>query len=427
MKLFAKIRKSPLYAKILFGMLLGVIVGYIFILLGFGSFISNWIQPWGTIFVKLLKVIAVPLVFVSIIKGVSGIKDIKKLSSMGLKTVLIYTLTTIFAVLLGLGMVNMIQPGKVFSKEKLEFYKEKFNISDTFEQDAVENLQNSSPMDFVLDMVPDNLIAAGSSNSKMLQIIFIALLIGVAVVLMDNKATKPFMSLLDSIDLIILKIVELIMKFAPYGVFALMAGLVTDFSGDKDMFVALGLYALTVVSSLLFLILIFYPTLIKLFSKLDVKHYLKSILPIQLLAFSTSSSSATLPFTIEESQNKLGISEEVASFVLPVGATINMDGTSCYQVIAIYFIAQIFGIELGLAQMLTIILLTVVASIGTPGIPGGSLVMTVMVLTSVGIPVEGLALIVGIDRPLDMLRTVVNVTGDTFVASTINEIHTKKH
>ena len=276
-------------------------------------------------------------------------------------------------------------------------------------------------MDFIVDIVPENIILAGSNNSAMLQVIFVALLFGIAIVLLGEKETAAFMNVVNSLDKIILQIVELIMEFAPIGVLALMAGLIVDFSGDSSMFAALGLYAATVIAALLTLIVLFYPVMLRIFTKRNISEYLKNIFPIQLLAFSTSSSSATLPFTIEQSQKKLGISEEVSSFVLPLGATINMDGTSCYQVIAIFFIAQIFGIDLSAAQMLTIVMLTVLASIGTPGVPGGSMVMTVMVMSSVGIPIEGLALIVGIDRPLDMLRTVVNVTGDTFVASVLDK------
>jgi proton glutamate symport protein len=414
-------RNIPLYVKILSGMLLGVVLGYVLMLLGLSEFVSNWVQPWGAIFIRLLKMIAVPLVFLSLIKGVAGMKDIKKLSGLGLKTISIYIVTTFFAVMLGWGMVSIIKPGNVFSADKLNHYKDKFNITLSSDSEQIRTPSDSKPMDFIVDMVPENMIEAGSNNSKMLQIIFVALLIGVAVVMLGEKHTTPFMAFIDSADKIMLKIVDLIMQVAPVGVFALMAGLIVDFSGDKEMFAALGMYAFTVVISLMLLLLFFYPILIKIFTKTSVATYLKGIFPIQLLAFSTSSSSATLAFTMEQSQKKLGISEEVASFVLPLGATINMDGTSCYQVIAIFFIAQIFGIDLTLAQMMTIVLLTVLASIGTPGVPGGSMVMTVMVMTSVGIPIEGLALIIGIDRPLDMLRTVVNVTGDTFVASILNE------
>lgn len=415
------IRNAPLYVKILLGMLAGVIVGYIFMLLGFGQFVSQWIKPWGTIFIKLLKLIAVPLVFISLIKGVTGMKDMKKLSKIGLKTLAIYVATTALAVVFGLGMVNLVKPGNFFPREKADEYKSKFFDNVSSKTESAEKLKNSTFMDFVTDIVPENIFAAGGDNSKMLQIIFVALLVGVAIVVAGEKQIAVLLPIVDAIDAIILKIVDLIMMFAPLGVFALMAGLIVDFAGDKDMFAALGMYSLTVIVSLLILAYALYPVLIKLFTKIRIKDYLKAVFPIQLVAFSTSSSSATLPFTMEQSQKELGISEEVSSFVFPVGATINMDGTSCYQVIAVFFIAQIFGIDLSFAQIMTIVALTVLASIGTPGVPGGSIVMTVMVLSSVGIPVEGLALILGLDRPLDMLRTVVNVTGDTFVASVMNE------
>lgn len=416
-----KYQHLPLYSKILIGMLAGIITGYLFILVGQQNIVSDWLQPWGTIFIRLLKLIAVPLVFLSLIKGVTGMKDIRTLSGLGFKTIGIYIATTFLAVMLGLGMVNLVKPGRTISSEQTAFYKEKFNVN--VQSDQVEALRHSKPMDFIVDIVPENILSAGSNNSAMLQVIFVALLFGIAIVLLGEKETAPFMKVVNSLDKIILQIVSLIMEFAPIGVLALMAVLIVDFSGDSSMFAALGLYALTVIVALLILILIFYPVLLRIFTRRNIPEYLKNIFPIQLLAFSTSSSSATLPFTIEQSQKKLGISEEVSSFVLPLGATINMDGTSCYQVIAIFFIAQIFGINLSFAQMLTIVMLTVLASIGTPGVPGGSMVMTVMVMSSVGIPIEGLALIVGIDRPLDMLRTVVNVTGDTFVASVLDKSH----
>lgn len=417
MKLISKI---PLYLKILLGMLLGVFVGYLFLMFGQGLFVTEWIKPWGTIFIKLLKLIAVPLVFMSLIKGVTGMKDVKKLSKIGLKTLSIYILTTFIAVAFGLGMVSLIKPGNYFPREKAEEYKEQFFDKVNSNVDNAEKLNSSTVMDFVVDIVPENIFAAGSDNGKMLQIIFVAILVGISLVILGQKHSDVILPIVDTIDAIILKIVDLIMSFAPIGVMALMAGLIVDFVGDKEMFTALGMYSLTVIISLLIIVYIFYPVMIKLFTKIGIKRYLKAVFPIQLLAFSTSSSAATLPFTMEQCQKELDISEEVSSFVLPVGSTINMDGTSCYQVIAIFFIAQIFGIDLTFIQILTIVFLTVLASIGTPGIPGGSIVMTVMVLSTVGIPIEGLALIIGIDRPLDMLRTVVNVTGDTFVASVID-------
>ena len=408
-------QKIPLFVKILIGMIAGVIFGFLFLKTNNVSVVTDWIKPWGTIFIRLLKLIAIPLVFVSVVKGISGMKDLKKLSKIGLKTVSLYLATTFFAVSLGMGVVSLVKPGKVFSKSESEFYKQKFSAN----APQTLNVEERKPMDYIVDMVPENLFAAAGDNRNMLQIILVALLTGVAIVMLGSEKTSPFVSVINATEAIVLKIIDFIMEFAPIGVFALLAALVVDFSGDTAMFSALGMYAVLVVGCLLFLAYIFYPVLLKIITKKNISDYIRAVFPIQLLAFSTSSSSATLPFTMEQAQNKLGISEETASFVLPLGATVNMDGTSCYQAIVVLFIAQIFGIELTSTQYLSVLFLTVLASIGTAGVPGASVVMTVMVMSSVGIPVEGLALILGIDRPLDMLRTVVNVTGDTFVASVV--------
>lgn len=416
-----KFKQWPLYIKILLGMAAGVVFGYIFLLTGLSGFVTDWVKPLGTIFIKLLKLIAVPLVFVSLIKGVTGMKDLKQLSGLGLKTLAVYMATTLFAVLLGVGMVNLVRPGDMFPQEKAEVYKQQYQSHVEAGVGRANAMTETGPMDFIVEIVPENILASASSNSNMLQVIFVALLAGVAMVALGSKQIAPVLTLIDALDRIILKVVDFVMMFAPVGVFALLAGLIVDFSGDAEMFKALGVYALTVVVALFVLMFLFYPSLLKIFTRFNLKRYFQGVFPIQLVAFSTSSSSATLPFTMEQVQKKLGVSEEVASFVLPVGATINMDGTSCYQAISILFIAQIFGIDLTLAQMLAVVFLTVLASIGTPGVPGASVVMTVMVMTSVGIPVEGLALILGIDRPLDMLRTVVNVTGDSFVAVLMEE------
>jgi len=398
-------------------MIAGLVVGFIFLSTDNSSVVTNWIKPWGTIFIRLLKLIAIPLVFVSLVKGISAMTDLKRLSTLGLKTISLYLATTFFAVSLGMGAVSLVRPGSVFSKSESEFYKQKLSSETVLNVPQKER----QPMDYIVEMVPDNLFSAAGDNSNMLQIIFVALLVGVAIVVLGTEKTSAFVSVINATEAIILKIIDFIMQFAPVGVFALLAALVVDFSGDSAMFSALGMYAATVVVCLLFLAYVFYPVLLKIFTRNNIGDYLKAIFPIQLLAFSTSSSSATLPFTMEQVQQKLGISEETASFVLPLGATVNMDGTSCYQAIVVLFIAQIFGIELTIAQYLTVLFLTVLASIGTAGVPGASVVMTVMVMSSVGIPVEGLALILGIDRPLDMLRTVVNVTGDTFVASVVDK------
>ena len=250
----------------------------------------------------------------------------------------------------------------------------------------------------------------------MLQVIFFAVFFGIAALTLPKDKITPVIALFDGLNDIILRMVDYIVKFAPWGVAALMAGLVTDAGGDMSIFGALSVYALVVAAGMFFLLLGFYPLLVRLFTKMSIKKFIRAMYPVQLFAFTTSSSAATLPVTMEVVEKDLKVSQEVASFVLPVGVTINMDGTSCYQAISVLFIAQVLGIELALSQLLIIVLMTILSSIGTPGIPGGSYVVLTMVLTSVGIPAEGLALILGIDRPLDMLRTAVNVTGDATVA-----------
>ncbi|MFA8436658.1 MAG: dicarboxylate/amino acid:cation symporter [Marinifilaceae bacterium] len=412
-------KKMPLYARILLGMVLGAFAGMLAVHFKLNHFTLDWVKPWGAIFLNLLKLIAVPLIFVSLVKGISSLTNISKLSRIGLKTISLYVVSTVIAVSFGLLLVNSIAPGDTFPQAKKLELQEKFGGTVTAKQDLAREVSDESPLQFLVDMVPSNFFQAATDNSKMLQIIFFAVLFGVAMVMLEEKKIKVVRDFFDGVDAIILKIIDIIMAFAPYGVFALMAGLIVDFSGDTDLFSALGLYGLTVILGLLIMIFLIYPLFLKLFTPVKYSHFYKSMAPAQLLAFSTSSSAATLPVTMEQVENELGVPNEVASFVLPVGVTINMDGTSCYQAIAAVFIAQVFGTELSFVQQLMIVFTATVASIGTPGVPGGSIVMLIIVLTSAGIPVEGLALILGIDRPLDMLRTVVNVTGDATVSTIV--------
>lgn len=411
-----KLQRIPLYLQILIAMVAGALVGYLMLVTGFPTLITNWIKPWGTIFIRLLKLIAVPLVFVSLIKGVSQMGDMTRLTRLGLKTISTYIITTLLAVALGMTLVSIINPGSILPAEKTAELNKTYqsNLSDKVE--LADTMKETGPLQFIVDIIPENLAMAATDNSKMLQIIFVALVAGIALIAIGKEKAAPLMPVIDASNAVILKIVDFIMLYAPFGVFALMAGMVTDFAGDTAIFGSLGLYALTVILALATLAFLVYPLATQLLAKYPGQEFMKGIFPIQLLAFSTSSSAATLPFTMEHAQKKLGISEETASFVFPVGATINMDGTSAYQAVSILFIAQLYGIDLSVAQLISILLLTVLASIGTPGVPGGSIVMTVMVLSSVGIPTEGLVIILGIDRPLDMLRTVVNVSGDVFVA-----------
>ncbi len=414
-------KRFPLWLKIILGMIVGVIWGLIAVFTGLKEFTLDWIKPFGTIFLNLLKLIAVPLIFVSLVKGISSLTDISRLSRMGLKTIGLYIGSTIIATTLGLGLVNLLEPGNTFPEDKQTELQERYEVDIKEKEISAEKVKESSPLQFLVDMVPKNIIKASSDNSKMLQIIFFAILFAIAMVLIPSEKIKTVKSFIDGLNEIILKIIDFIMKFAPYGVFALLAALIVEFSGDTDLFVALANYAGTVILGLFIIILFVYPFFIRLLAGVKYKDFFRAIFPAQMVAFTTSSSAATLPVTLQQTTNKLGVSKTVANFVLPVGVTINMDGTSCYQAIAAVFIAQVFGLDLTLTQQLTVVLTATLSSIGTPGVPGGSIIMLVIVLSSVGLPAAGLALILGIDRPLDMLRTVVNITGDSTISTVVSK------
>jgi len=410
------LKKVPLYVKIIVGMILGLAFGILAVRFHFEEFTTDWIKPWGTIFLNLLKLIAVPLIFLSLVKGITSLTDMTKLSRIGLKTVSMYLISTVLAVFIGLLLVNSIKPGNTFPEEKQAEFQKEFAGKVTEKEILAEEMKDDSPLKFIVEMVPENIFFAASDNSKMLQIIFFAILFSVAVVMLPVKQTKIVKDFFSGCTDVILKIIDIIMNFAPYGVFALLAALVVDFAGDMDLFTALGFYAIVVIIGLMTMIFIIYPLFLALFTGINYRNYFKGILPAQMVAFSTSSSAATLPVTMKQVKGELGVSREIADFVLPIGVTINMDGTSCYQAIAAVFIAQVFGIDLSISDQLLIVVTATLASIGAPGIPGGSIVMLIIVLSSVGLPIEGLALILGIDRPLDMLRTVVNITGDSTIS-----------
>jgi Na+/H+-dicarboxylate symporter len=426
-------KKIPLHIKILTGILLGAIFGLGSVIFHFGPFLSFWIKPIGVIFINLLKVMAVPLVFVSLVSGISSLRDINTFKRIGLKTVFIYITTTVIAVVLGLFVVNLIEPGKALSQTKRDEIKAKYaeNISKKT-SDAKEQIKNqSNPMQFFVDMFPTNIFKSASDNTQMLPVIVFAMIFGIAMVLTPEEKVNGVRNLFESLNEVILKMIDLIMEIAPLGVFALISSLIVEFAGDSlesaiDLFKALGLYSLSVLIGLSFMIYGVYGSLVLISGK-KYFTFFKKILPVQMVAFSTSSSSATLPVTMDACEKDLGISNEVASFVLPVGATVNMDGTSLYQAVAAVFIAGAMGMELTFADQITIVVTAVLASIGSAGVPGAGMVMLVIVLNSIGVPSEGIALIFAVDRLLDMFRTTVNVTGDMVVATLIQESETKRH
>ena len=426
-----QMKSLALHWKILIGMLSGVTFGFIMLEVGGADFVASWIKPIGTIFVKPLKLIAVPLILASLIKGISDLKDISKFASIGLKTIIIYVLTTVIAISIGLILVNTLNPGDGVSSETIS------KLTETYANDSgvqgkiaeASRQQASRPLDFLVDMVPDNAFSALSNNKLMLQVIFLAMFLGISLLLVGEKSAKPLKDFFDSLNDVVLKMVDLIMLTAPFAVFALLANVVVS-SGDPELLYALLFYAGVVVGGL-FLMVCFYLVLVSVITKRNPIWFLKQISPAQLLAFSTSSSAATLPVTMERVEEHLGVDKEVSSFVLPVGATINMDGTSLYQAVAAVFIAQALDFDLTFADQLTIVFTALLASIGSAAVPGAGMVMLVIVLESVGFPADklaiGLALIFAVDRPLDMCRTMVNVTGDAAVSMIVAKFEGKLH
>ena len=412
---------QKLHWKIIIGLILGLIWGLISSMLNLNQFTTDYVGPFGTIFVNLLKLIAVPLVLASLVVGVSSLNDMTKLSRMGGKTIAIYLVTTVLAITIGLSVVNISQPGKTLPEETRTTLMESYSENLEGRDEAAEELIERSPLQFFVDIVPVNVIQAASNNSNMLQIVFIAIILGIGIINIPLQKGEVLINFFDSLNDVIIKIVDLIMKTAPYGVFALMASVIVDLAGDDltqalVLLKALGWYCLAVLFGLLLHVVIVYFSLFKIFSKMTLVNFLKAIRPAILLGFSTSSSAATLPVTMERVEKNLGVDEEVSSFVLPVGATINMDGTSLYQAVAAVFIAQALGMDLTIAEQLTIVLTATLASIGAAGVPGAGIIMLVIVLQAVQVPVEGIGLILGVDRILDMVRTAVNVTGDAAVS-----------
>ena len=419
-------KKIALHWQIIIGMVLGIVFGLFFLNFSWGKeFVINWIKPFGTIFINSLKLIAVPLILASLIKGVSDLKDLSKLSSMGGVTIATYIFTTMMAVSIGLVAVNIIEPGNFIAEETREQLVNAYSSSANEKIDVANDQKSLGPLQPLVDMVPSNIFDAASNNRNMLQVIFFAIIFGISMILIPPKKSLPIKNFFDSLNEVILKIIDLIMLCAPYGVFALLAAIIVE-SPSMDLFKALGLYSLTVLFGLVLLICI-YIIIVKVFIGKGPSYFLNGISPAQLLAFSTSSSAATLPVTMERVKDHLDVKEEVSSFVLPIGATINMDGSALYQAVAAVFIAQAFGLDLSLAAQLGIVTTATLASIGSAAVPGAGMVMLIIVLSQAGIPEIGLALIFAVDRPLDMCRTVVNVTGDAAVSMFVNKIVSKKN
>lgn len=457
-------KKIALHWKIIIGLVLGIIWALLSSKLGWSDFTINWIAPFGTIFINLLKLIAVPLVLVSIISGVANIGDPASLGRMGGKTLLAYLLTTLFAVSVGLILVNVIQPGKLIDEQSRidnrisyeiwasnegreikdgvnylqdpEFFERAKKISDlshealkdasvTEKMETARQTLETTPLQPLVDIVPENFFFSLSDNGLMLQIIFFGIFFGVCLLLIPNEKSHPVTTFMDSTMQVFLKMVDLVMQAAPFFVFALLAGVVSKMAGDDigkvyEIFKGLSWYSLTVFTGLMLMIFVVYPLFLKIFvRKIPYRGFFKAMAPAQTLAFSTSSSAATLPVTMECVEENLGVDQKITSFVLPIGATVNMDGTCLYQAVAVVFLAQLHMIDLTLGQQLTIVLTATLASIGSAAVPSAGLVMLIIVLESVGLNPAWIAIIFPVDRILDMFRTIVNVTGDATVSTII--------
>lgn len=458
--------KLALHWKIIIGLVLGVLWAILSSQLGWSEFTVNYIDPFGTIFINLLKLIAVPLVLFSIISGVAGLGDPSSLGRLGLKTLAFYFGTTILAVTVGLLLVNVIDPGKLVDQEsridnriRYELWagetgsqikddtrflqeaqyrdraaeisvKSKAEIMDATVEEKMqtaEKTKDSGPLQALVDLVPSNIFGALNDNGSMLQVIFFALFFGISLLFIPQERAEPVIKFIDGTMEVFLKMVDVIMQAAPFFVFALLAGTVSKMAGDDigkvlEIFKGLSWYSLTVFLGLALMVFVIYPLIVKFLVKsISYTGFFKAMSPAQTLAFSTSSSAATLPVTMECVEDNLGVDKKISSFVLPIGATVNMDGTSLYQAVAVVFLAQFHMIDLDLSQQLTIVFTATLASIGSAAVPSAGLVMLIIVLQSVGLNPAWIAIILPVDRILDMCRTVVNVTGDATVSSVIAE------
>ncbi len=422
-------KNSPWYRKlwvqIVLGLALGIVYGVTAAAFGWTDFTDDYISPFGDVFFNGLQLIAVPLVLASLIIGVASLSDMRKVSRIGGKTIAIYVATTVVAVTIGLGYANLLRPGDYVPESLQRELAQQYEEAASTRQGAAEQMmEERGPLSILEDIVPSNIISSTSSNRNMLQVVFLALMFGIALLRIPKDKSAPLLAFFKGLEAVVVEFVGIVMRIAPLGVFALIARAITGMAGDDPQEVvqllgALGFYCFVVIAGLATQMLVVYPLILKFLTPIPWGRFFPAAAQVQLVAFSTSSSGATLPVTMDRAQRDLGVSEEVASFVLPLGATINMDGTALYQAAAALFIAQSLGMSIGLEGQLAIVLTAVLVSIGTAAVPGAGIIMLVIILQSIGVPTEGVALILGVDRILDMLRTATNVTGDLTVAAAV--------
>lgn len=415
---------KKLHWQIIIAMVLGLIYGLTASKMGWIDFTASWIKPWGTIFINLLKFIAIPMILSSLIVGVASLSDLTRLSRIGGRTIALYLITTVIAITIGLILVNTLRPGKAFPEAMRDKLQQLYLNKVTDSEQTLQAEKKGGPLQPLVKIVPQNAIDAASDNTQMLQVVFIALIVGIGMVRAGKEKAEALKKFFESMNEVIMCVVDMIMIVAPFGVFAQISATITDLAGKDPMqalqiLKALGFYMIVVIVGLFIHTVGVYGSILTFFTKIGMGKFFSAIRPVQLIGFSTSSSAATLPVNMECCEKELGIKEEICSFTLPVGATINMDGTSLYQAVTAVFIAQILGQDLTLFQQLTIVLTCTLSSIGTAGVPGAGVVMLVIVLQAINVPVEGIALVLGVERILDMFRTVVNVTGDAAVTAVV--------
>lgn len=406
-----RLAKLALYNKILLGFLIGIVAGVVANQLGQAAFFSNYLKPFGTAFIRLISMVVVPLVFASLLVGTGTLSDVRRLGRMGIRTFVYYLFTTAVAIIIGLLLANLLQPGRGLPAETKEQLLSNYRAEASAKIEQA--LEKPGIGDVLLEIIPTNPVRS-LVDAEMLQIIFFALFFGIVLSMLPEEKSQPVLKFFDGVNEAMLRLVMLIMEIAPYGVFALIATMIAEFG--LGILSTLAKYSFVVALGLIMHASITYPALLKIFTRLPLGRFFNGIRPAQLIAFSSSSSSATLPVTIECVEENFGVPKAVAGFVLPLGATINMDGTALYQGVAAVFIAQVFGMELSIAQQAVIVLTATLASIGAAGVPGVGMITLALVLRTIGVPLEGIALILGVDRLLDMCRTVVNVTGDASCA-----------
>jgi len=410
-------RHSKIFIGLVFGATAGVLCNVFFAAAPFLNIVQIYISdPLGKIFLNLLIMMVIPLVFASLSLGVAQIGDLKKLGRIGFKTISYFLLVTALAVTIGLILVNFIRPGDYLPAET------KTQLLSTYKEQATQIKETTEKTEFgiqtLVNIIPRNPFSAiAKPNPDMLALIFIALLVGIALTIIDKKRAEPIIRLLEGINDITVVVINLAMKLAPFGVAALIFSVTSRFG--FDLLVALSMYIVTVLLGLALHQFGVFPILVKTFSRYNPLLFFRKVQTVMLTAFSTSSSSATLPTTISVSQNNLGIPSHITGFVLPLGATMNMNGTALFEGVTVLFLAQVFGIHLSFGVQLIVVVMSVLTAVGSAGVPSGSIPLLVIVLSMVNIPPEGIAIILGADRLLDMCRTVLNVTGDITCAAYI--------